>query len=145
MQRSPIINVRKQLHWQHRLFSDASTAALWGFWLWLCRPVISVLGWLLGLGAGVQPALVQLMALNAPVSLERTALAVCSTSGTLLLWNLATLRRVVPERPRQRPDYARYFGLSDQQLQDCQDSRVSVVKHDDQGRIVSVERRITGS
>jgi hypothetical protein len=73
MSDSVIINVRKQLHWQRRLFSDATTAALWGFWLWLCRPVIGVVTWLLGLGAGLQHSFVQLMALNAPVSLERTA------------------------------------------------------------------------
>jgi poly-beta-1,6-N-acetyl-D-glucosamine biosynthesis protein PgaD len=141
MSDSLIINVRKQLHWQRRLFSDASTAALWGFWLWLCRPVIGALSWLVGLGAGVQHSLVQVMAQNAPVSLERTALALCSTSGTLLLWNLFTVRRSAPTQSPPLPDYGSYFGLSDQQLQSCRNSQVSVVHHDEQGRIVSVESR----
>ena len=36
----PIINIRNQLSWYHRLYSDASTLALWSAWLWLCRPAI---------------------------------------------------------------------------------------------------------
>jgi poly-beta-1,6-N-acetyl-D-glucosamine biosynthesis protein PgaD len=139
MSHSLIINVRKQLHWQRRLFSDAGTAMLWGFWLWLCRPVVGALSWMLGLRLGVQHSLVQVLALSAPVSVERTALALCSTSGTLVLWNLVRERRNARPRVHCIPDYASYFGLSEQDLQKCRESQVSVVHHNEQGQILRIE------
>jgi hypothetical protein len=48
-----IINARRQLSWNRRLLSDASTVALWSMWLWLCRSallrVMDVAGSALGL------------------------------------------------------------------------------------------------
>lgn len=141
MSHSPIINVRKQLHWQRRLVSDASTAMLWGFWLWLCRPVAGAVTWMLGLRFGAQHSLVQLLALASPVSIERTALALCSTSGTLLLWNLVSERRNGRTPVSSSPDYASHFGLTEAEIQRCRGTQVSVVHHDDQGRIIRVEAR----
>ena len=141
MSDSLIINVRKQLHWQRRLASDASTAMLWGFWLWLCRPMVGAVTWMLGLRFGAQHSLMQLLTLNAPVAIERTVLALCSTSGTLFFWNLVSERRNTRAPVSSRPDYAGHFGLSEAEIQSCRRSQVSVVHHDALGRITRIEAR----
>jgi poly-beta-1,6-N-acetyl-D-glucosamine biosynthesis protein PgaD len=138
MSESLIINDRRQLHWQHRLFGDASTAALWGFWLWLCRPLIGVVALLAGSGFATKHGLVH-VALGGPVSMGHTALALCSTSGSLLLWNMMVERRTRDLPAQALPNYAAYFDLPVQQIQAGRDSKVSVVHHDETGRIVRVE------
>ena len=52
MQDSLIINVRGELGWHRRLFSDAGTAALWGVWLWLCQPAIGAVALMCGTHLG---------------------------------------------------------------------------------------------
>lgn len=133
-----IINVRQQLHWQQRLFSDASTAMLWGLWLWLWRPVLSTLNWLAGMGAGMQPTLLKLML---PASVEGGVVALVGTSGTLLLWNLLPARRAAAQPGPDLAAYAQHFQLPVQAIEAGRESRICVVHHDAQGRILRIEPR----
>jgi poly-beta-1,6-N-acetyl-D-glucosamine biosynthesis protein PgaD len=138
MSESLIINDRRQLHWQRRLFGDASTAALWGFWLWLCRPLIGVMALLAGSGFAAKHGFVH-VALGGPVTIEHTAMALCSTSGSLLLWNMLVERRTRELAVQAQPNYAAYFNLPVQEVQAGRDSKIAVVHHDETGRIVRVE------
>ncbi len=141
MSDSLIINARPHLRWYRRMFSDASTAMLWGFWLWLWRPALSLYGFLAGLHAGLQPALMKLASVGTPVSIEGSAVALFSTSSTLLLWSVLTPTQDQRPQPKQLRDYADHFGLTEQDLVHGRNSSVCVVHHDENGRIVRIEQR----
>lgn len=136
-----IINARPHLRWHRRAFSDASTAMLWGFWLWLWRPVLSLYTLLSGLHVGIQSALTKFLSVGFPVSIEGSVLALFSTSSSLLLWSVLTPQQTQKPQPRQLRDYAEHFGLSEQELLVSRNCSVCVVHHDDFGRIVRIENR----
>ncbi len=141
MNDSLIIDARSQLRWTRRLFSDASTAVAWGFWLWLWRPVLSTLSWVFGVRLGLQHTLVKLLAVGAPITVGNTAVALFGTSGALLLWNQLSARRHPLLHTPELPDYAAYFGVTPNQLLRGRASQVCTVHHDEQGRIVRLEPR----
>ncbi len=141
MNDSLIIDARPHLHWQSRLFSDASTAMLWGCWLWLWRPLLSIYAWTMGLGVGLHATLMKLPALGASLSVENSAVALFSTSSTLLLWKFLSTDKAQQAQARPLRDYATHFGLPEQDIRTGRDSSVCVVHHDAQGRIVRIEQR----
>ncbi|HET8730440.1 MAG TPA: poly-beta-1,6-N-acetyl-D-glucosamine biosynthesis protein PgaD [Moraxellaceae bacterium] len=136
---SLIINARHRLRWHERLFSDATTAMLWGAWLWLWRPVLNLLAWVAGLGVSAAPALTKFLASQPVPSLENSVAALAGTSGTLLLWNLLPTRRASTLSTCSIHDYARHFELPADLILDQRDSKVCVVHHDASGRIVNIE------
>ncbi|HEX6592911.1 MAG TPA: poly-beta-1,6-N-acetyl-D-glucosamine biosynthesis protein PgaD [Moraxellaceae bacterium] len=141
MSDSLIINARQHLRWHERLFSDASTAMLWGVWLWLWRPVLSTVNWLAALGASFQPTLMKLLANGSPLNIEGGVVALVGTSGTLLLWNLLPARKAEAPQVHTLRDYAGHFQLPEQDILAGRASSVCVVHHDEQGRIVRIEQR----
>lgn len=143
MQDSLIINVRGELGWHRRLFSDATTAALWGAWLWLCQPAIGAVALMCGTNLGAHFGR---MALSCtPASLADDALTLAGTTAALLLWKNFSARRARRPQLTHQPDYAGYFGLSAQALEQGRGTSVCVVHHDEQGRIVQIQRREAAS
>jgi poly-beta-1,6-N-acetyl-D-glucosamine biosynthesis protein PgaD len=143
MQDSPIINARRQLRWQRRLFSDATTALLWAGWLWLCRPAVFAVTRLLAIGLGLSlkhPA-AKLLSLGAPVSVEGTALALAGTSALLILWNRLSSQPALRPRLTRLPDYAGHFGIDTQAIVAGRHSAICTVHHDEQGRITRIDVR----
>ena len=136
-----IINVRQHLRWQHRLASDTSTAVLWGWWLWLSRPVLHIFGWLGGLGTSFSPTMIKLLATGSPEAIGGTAAALFGTSSTLMLWNLLPSQATPRSRPQTLRDYASHFGLTEEQILAAQSSAVCVVHHGDNGQITRIEAR----
>ncbi len=135
----PIINIRNQLSWHRRLYSDASTLALWSAWLWLCRPAILGAIGMLGVAFGMKHPARGTPVASALPSVEEMALLLICVSVLLLLWN--RLSRVPAVRPRvnMMPDYERHFGLSGEQIAVARDSQRCVVHHDEQGCIIGIE------
>jgi poly-beta-1,6-N-acetyl-D-glucosamine biosynthesis protein PgaD len=143
MNNSLIINARRHLPWQKRFFSDASTAMLWGGWLWMCRPVLSMLSWIGGLGAGLQPTVLKLLGNGAPaMNLEGSVMALVGTSGTLLLWNLLPAHKAhTLAQAHTLRDYASHFNLPEQQIVAGRATSICVVHHDEAGHITSIETK----
>ena len=141
MNDSLIINVRHHLRWQHRLASDTSTAFLWGWWLWLSRPILHVFGWLGTLSASFSPTMVKLFATGSPEAIGSTAAALFGTSSTLMLWNLLPSQATPVSRPRAPCDYASHFGLAEEQILAGQAAAVCVVHHGENGQITRIEAR----
>ena len=139
MQDSLIINVRRELGWHRRLFSDATTAALWGAWLWLCQPAIGAVALMCGTNLGTHFGRVALAC--TPASLADDALVLAGTAAALLLWKNVSARQARRPQLTHQPDYAGYFGLSAQALEQGRGTSVCVVHHDEQGRIVQIESR----
>jgi poly-beta-1,6-N-acetyl-D-glucosamine biosynthesis protein PgaD len=134
-----IINVRRQMRWRHRLFSDAGTLALWSAWLWMCRPAILGGVGMVGVAFGMRHSAPGTLAVSSLPSFEEMALLLIGVSALLLLWN--RLSRVPAVRPRinQLPDFERHFGLDGALISGARDSQRCVVHHDDQGRIIAIE------
>lgn len=136
MQNSMIINLRDQLGWSRRIVSDVSTLALWGAWLWLCRPVLVGIAILFGSHAARHVHAAGLGTLQTAYVLESGGLILAGTASALLLWNRITTSHARPPRLGGRPDYAGHFGLSPAELERGRASSICVVHHDEQGRIV---------
>lgn len=139
----PIINIRHQLSWHRRLYSDASTLALWSAWLWLCRPAILGAVGMIGVALGMRHPAPGTPVDHAMPSFEEMVLLLIGVSTLLLLWN--RLSRVPAVRPRVNllPDFERHFGLTGDQINAARDSQRCVVHHDDQGRIINIEAAAT--
>jgi poly-beta-1,6-N-acetyl-D-glucosamine biosynthesis protein PgaD len=138
MSASLIINARHRLAWHQRLFSDASTALMWGCWLWLWSPILRSFAWLADLGLR-SPALVKLLASGSADQLGRSVVVLAGTSGTLLVWSWLPARKVYASAPLSLREYARHFELPEHELQAGRRASVCVVHHDESGRIVQLE------
>ena len=132
MSRSLIINARHRLRWHQRLASDASTVIMWGAWLKLWYPMLRSSAWLADLGFLADSA----------GDVQRYAVALASTSGTLLLWNQLPASKVSPPETQSLADYARHFDLSEEQILAGRGTSVAVVHHDELGRITRLESRV---
>lgn len=142
---SLIINARHQMPWRRRLFSDATTAMLWGCWLWLWRPVLSAFNWLAGFGASFTNFIVHFHSAlpkiinGSGLGFEGGVVTLVGTSGTLLLWNLLPARKVSMPEVQTLRDYARHFDLPEQTILAGRAASVCVVHHDDNGHIIGIE------
>ena len=132
MRRSLIINARHRLRWHQRLCSDASTVIMWGAWLKLWYPMLRSSAWVADFGFPSGSA----------VDVQRYAVALAGTSGTLLLWNQLPASKVPVPEEQSLGDYARHFELTEDEILAGRGSPVAVVHHDEGGRIVRVERRL---
>jgi poly-beta-1,6-N-acetyl-D-glucosamine biosynthesis protein PgaD len=135
----PIINIRNQLSWYHRLSSDASTLALWSAWLWLCRPAILATIGMVGVAFGMKHPARGTPVANALPSVEEMALLLLGVSALLLLWSRLSREPAVRPRIDLLPDFERHFGLTTEQITAARDSQRCVVNHDELGRIVDIE------
>lgn len=137
---SHIIDERHRLRWHQRLFSDASTAAAWGGWLWLWAPFVHAAGRIVELGS--KHALQRLVAVTPGEGLEQSVVALVGTSGTLLVLNqLPPAQRVAPVEAPSARELARTFAVAEADLVAARAAPVAVVHHDADGRIVRIERR----
>jgi poly-beta-1,6-N-acetyl-D-glucosamine biosynthesis protein PgaD len=134
-----IINLRSQLSWYHRLYSDASTLALWSAWLWLCRPAILAAIGMLGVAFGMKHPAPGTPAANALPSLEEMVLLLIGVSAMLMLWKRLSRQPAARPRADRLPDFARHFGLTEEQISAARDSQRCVVHHDEQGRITGID------
>lgn len=137
-----IINARRHMPWQHRLASDTSTAVLWGWWLWLCRPALNALHWVGSVGNGMNLSLTKFMILGSTTALEAPVAALVGTSSTLMLWNMLPAQPTPASKAHTVMDYARHFGLSEEQILAGQSASVCVVHHGENGQIVRIEHKI---
>lgn len=130
---SLIIDARQELPWYKRLFSDTSTAVMWGGWLLLWRPVLAITG---------------LMSINHPhffhnlfnfMGLEHYITALLACAAALLLWSALPAHRVKNPVTKQMKDYANYFELSPQMIQNGRKSQICTVHHDENGKIIRID------
>jgi poly-beta-1,6-N-acetyl-D-glucosamine biosynthesis protein PgaD len=142
MSGSLIINARHLLPWYRRLFSDASTAMMWGAWLWLWTPVLKSSAWVVDFGLRSYPSFMNLVASGSAEDLQHSFVALVGTSGTLLAWSRLPSRKARASAPAPSVrDYARHFALREHELHLGRRASVCVVHHDDSGRIVRLETR----
>lgn len=138
--KSLIIDLRSQLHWHQRMLSDVCTAALWGVWLYLWRPIAGVIAWVHSWAVLARPTATKYLMTGA-ISLEGL-MAVAGAAGTLMLWSLLP-KRGVARKPvvNTVEDAAEYFQLPVESIEQGKAASISRVHHDECGRIVRIETR----
>lgn len=140
MKSTLIIEASDRLAWHQRLASRASTAALWGGWLWLWAPLLKAADQLAQLGPQVPGWGLTLLPVSGP-SLPLSLAAIAGTSGTLVAWRKFPRRRARLESVLPVSAYARRFELPEQVIEAGRRSTVTVVHHHPDGRIAHVECR----
>ncbi|MFI7861973.1 poly-beta-1,6-N-acetyl-D-glucosamine biosynthesis protein PgaD, partial [Acinetobacter baumannii] len=115
-----------------------STAMMWAAWLLLWRPFVFI--WVL---AELQKThLVHRLFSAFGVGIEHGITALIACAVGLLLWS-----HVLPERRvegselnmKQTDDYARYFDLPVQEIEQGRSQKITVVHHNEFGKIIRVE------
>jgi poly-beta-1,6-N-acetyl-D-glucosamine biosynthesis protein PgaD len=124
-----IIDARRQLSWNRRLFSDVSTLALWSMWLWMCRPVLF----------GTRHAFAHGLPTHGVLALEDVVAALIGTCIVLMLWNRLASQPAPTPRINLAPDYSGHFGLDPRELALARSSSICVVHHDELGRILCID------
>jgi poly-beta-1,6-N-acetyl-D-glucosamine biosynthesis protein PgaD len=140
MTSSVIIEASDRLAWHQRLASEASTAALWGGWLWLWAPLLKGAAELAGLVPQVPVWGLKVLPAAGP-SLPLWGAAIAGTSGTLVAWG--KLPRLPAKVAADLPvsEYARRFELPEHVIEAGRRAEVCVVHHHPDGRIAGIECR----
>jgi poly-beta-1,6-N-acetyl-D-glucosamine biosynthesis protein PgaD len=140
MKSTLIIEASGSLAWHRRLASTASTAALWGGWLWLWAPLLKAFGQIAHMGARLP--VWGLEALPAgPPSLSLSLAAVAGIPGTVVAWRKLPRRRAKLQTDLPMSEYARHFDLPEQVIEAGRRASVTVVHHHPDGRIAQIECR----
>lgn len=145
MSTSIIIDARDRLRWHQRIAWDASTAALWGGWLWLWAPLLKAGGTLARLGIDLPPWLPKLLPAAGAGGLPLSLVALMGTSGTLMALNKLPMRKPQADEALPVAEYARRFEVSEQVIEAGRNAAICVVHHDADGRIAGIECRAPGA
>lgn len=141
---SIIIDARDRLSWHRRIAWDASTAALWGGWLWLWAPLLKASDSLARLGADL-PWLPKLLPAGGTGSgLQLSLVAIAGTSGTLMAMSRLSGRKRCSDEALPVAEYARHFQVPAQVIEAGRNAAICVVHHDADGRIAGIECRPAG-
>ncbi len=143
MKSNLIIEASDRLAWHKRLASAASTAALWGGWLWLWAPLVKAAGQLSYLGPKLSVWGLEALPAGAPSSPLAIA-AIAGIPGTVVAWRSLPRQQVKAERDLPLSEYARHFDLGEQVIEAGRSSAVTVVHHHPDGRISHIECREAG-
>lgn len=134
-----VIDLRHLLPWHKRYVSNTTTALMWGAWLMLWRPFLLV--WIL---IQLQKSAAVHHLLNAlSISLEYGGLELVLCSAGLLLWSRfmpsASVKVESHEQPMATQQYADYFELSQQKIEQSRQHKITVVHHNAHGQIIDLE------
>ena len=140
MKSTLIIEASDRLAWHKRLASTASTAALWGGWLWLWAPLVKAAGTFAQVAPQMPVWGLQALPAGAP-SLPLSLAAIAGTSGTLVAWRKLPRRRAKVGSTLPVSAYALRFDLGEQVIEAGRRATVSVVHHHPDGRIAHIECR----
>ncbi len=141
MSTSIIIDARNRLSWRQRLAWEASTAALWGGWLFLWAPLFKSGVTLARLGIELPPWIPGLLPAGNTGSLPLSIVALAGTSGTLMALNKLPVRKAQADEALPVAEYAKHFQVSAQVIEEGRNAAICVVHHDADGRIAGIECR----
>lgn len=131
-----IIDLRQQLPWHRRYASSTGTALMWAVWLLLWRPLLIVAG----LVSLQKHHVIQQLFGAFGLGVEHGVLALFAAATALLLWANYMPGRSVQDLPRkQLTDYAKHFELPVQEIEQGREQKISVVHHDEYGKIIRID------
>ncbi|WP_180174818.1 poly-beta-1,6-N-acetyl-D-glucosamine biosynthesis protein PgaD [Acinetobacter sp. YH01022] len=131
-----IIDLHHCLPWHKRYASHTSTAMMWAVWLLLWRPLLIVLGIV---SLQKQHVLHQLFSAFG-LGIEHGVSALLACAVGLLLWaNFVPAKTVKTSSAKNIADYGQHFGLAVEEIEQGRQQKVSVVHHDEHGKIIHIE------
>lgn len=139
-----IINKRHELPVTKRLAWDIVTLLLWIGWIYLWKPLLIVVYRILTLKAEPDEIADVIVREIGVIPFEHAIFMLIATP--VVLFVLSRLNR--HQAPTQHlvyesGDYAKYFDLNDKELRECTNTQMVTVYHDEHGRIIRLESRIT--
>ncbi len=140
MKQNLIIEASDRLSWHQRLASTASTAALWGGWLWLWAPIVKA-GGLLAQFNPQFPALGLAALPGGASSLPLSIAAIAGIPSTVVAWRKLPRQRARSEGDVPVAEFARYFDVGLTEVEAGRRASVTVVHHHADGRIAAIECR----
>ncbi len=139
-----IINKRHELPIAKRLLWDAITVLLWVGWIYLWKPLFLVLYKIVSLDAPVGEISAVIFDEVSAVTFWHAIIMLVATPTVLFV--LSWLNRHVGSSKHliYGPiEYADYFKIDNTQLQQCIESQLITIYHDDHGHIMSLENKIS--
>lgn len=131
-----IIDLRHCLPWHKRYASHTSTAMMWAVWLLLWRPLLIVLGIV---SLQKQHLFHQLFSAFS-LGIEHGVSALLACAVALWLWsNFVPSKTVQTSSAKNISDYGQHFGLAVEAIEQGRQQKVSVVHHDEHGKIIHIE------
>ena len=133
MKKNPlIIDLRQQLPMHKRYVSNTTTLLLWGSWFLLWRPVVIVIGLIYAHQINLLTHILDTF--SSVIENGFTALLACAI--TLWMWStLVSLKSKTQITQKKVDEYARYFGLHQQHLEETRQQKVVFVHHNQEGKI----------
>ncbi|MDQ8953787.1 poly-beta-1,6-N-acetyl-D-glucosamine biosynthesis protein PgaD [Acinetobacter rudis] len=133
MKKNPlIIDLRQQFPLHKRYFSNTTTLLLWGSWLLLWRPVMIVVSLIYAHQINLLNRVFDTF--SSVVENGFAALVACAI--TLWMWStFVSPKSKVQVTQKKVEDYAKYFGLHQQHLEQTRQQKVVYVHHNQEGKI----------
>lgn len=133
---SLIIDLRSKLPWHRRYMSTTTTALLWACWFLLWRPMVA----LYTVIAYDKPYAMHKLFNAFWTGLQMDMITLITCAVVLCLWcKLIPSHTVKHVRRKDTMDYARYFDIPEQEIVDGRKKKITVVYHNEQGKIEHVE------
>lgn len=138
-----IINKRHELPLRKRLVWDSMTALLWIGWIYLWKPLLVVFYGIITLKAEPDDIADVIVSEIGVIPFENAITMLIATPLVLFVLSRLNRHKAPSEHLIYEPeDYAEYFNLDDSQLEECVNSQLITVYHDDQGHITRLENQI---
>lgn len=134
--KSLIIDLRNQMPWHKRYVSHTTTAMLWAVWLLLWRPLMLIVGII-----GVQkPQLLQHFIDVSATIVENGFVALIGCAISLWLWsNYASTKSIKSAEQKDIEDYAAYFSMPIEDLEQSRHDKIVTVHHNAEGQIIRID------
>ncbi len=141
-----IINKRRELPRTKRIIWDIATVLLWLGFIYLWKPVFQIFYRIITLGAPAEELSDWIFGEISSVTFEHALFMLIGTP--IVLFILSRLNR--HQAPSKHllyasSDYANYFNIDNTQLQECSNSQLVTVHHNDHGHIIHLDNQITKS
>lgn len=138
-----IINKRRELPRTKRIIWDIITILLWGGFIYLWKPVFHIFYRIITLGAPSEELSDWIFGEIHSVTFEHALYMLIGTP--IVLFILSRLNR--HQAPSEHliyhsDDYSNYFKVSGTELEQCRNSQLVTVYHDDHGHILHLDNKI---
>jgi biofilm PGA synthesis protein PgaD len=139
-----IINKRRELPRTKRIIWDLITVLLWVGFFYLWKPVFHVFYRIITLGAPVEELSDWIFGEIHNVTFEHALYMLIGTPIALFFLSRLSRHQAPSEHLiYHSTDYSNYFNVDDRQLQECTNSQLVTVYHDDHGHITRIENQIS--
>lgn len=138
-----IINKRRELPKTKRIIWDIATVLLWLGFIYLWKPVFHVFYRIITLNAPADEIADWIYGEIHSVTFEHALYMLIGTPIVLFILSRLNRHQAPSEHLLYKSsDYANYFHLDDTQLQQCANSQLVTVYHDDHGHILRLNDQI---